>query len=176
MTTNKTFLILLLAGISYTAYNATAVSENFEISTTIDHEIQLGTLKTSASDYDSDLNISRGIDIGTVIIDPAQSSGAARGDSNGYYYQGALSGGIIYIYNTQWGRFTANVQNYDKLTGLSLNYDSSHPLLIDSIKIKPRISYYSGNIYFVLADIEYSSTPHLGVHKGYITVTYTPES
>ncbi|MBR1648983.1 MAG: hypothetical protein IJ689_05225 [Alphaproteobacteria bacterium] len=107
MTTNKTFLILLLAGFSYTAYNAAAVSENFEISTTIDHEITLGSFRAASAD--ADINTTSDINMGTIYINPN-----ATGRTYWYYHED----GVCYSYdgdavvradNETVGYFTANI-------------------------------------------------------------------
>ncbi|MBR1648850.1 MAG: hypothetical protein IJ689_04550 [Alphaproteobacteria bacterium] len=99
MTINKTFLIFLLAGVSYTAYNAAAVSERFEISTTIDHEIVLGNFKASA--IDSHLSVNRNISLGTIYINSTWSGGSF---SISYYNSGTyLSGSPSTSYVTVSG-------------------------------------------------------------------------
>ncbi|MBR1648924.1 MAG: hypothetical protein IJ689_04930 [Alphaproteobacteria bacterium] len=110
MKTNKTFLILLLAGVSYTAYNATAVSENFEISTTIDHEITLGNFKAASAD--ANLDVIGDIDLGTIIINKDYDSSVT---SNWKYNEsGQVSfpygkGSIVSADNAIAGIFNANI-------------------------------------------------------------------
>ena len=109
MTTNKTFLILLLTGISYTAYNAVAVSENFAISTTIDHEITLGSFRTSGTD--AGLNTTGDIDMGTITLNPA---GKVYTFWNYDYlgrYRYRAGNMIVAADNITVGMFTANIDN-----------------------------------------------------------------
>ncbi|MBR1648039.1 MAG: hypothetical protein IJ689_00385 [Alphaproteobacteria bacterium] len=110
MTTNKTFLTLLLLGLSYTAYNAAAVSENFAISTTIDHEITLGNFRAASAD--ANLDVKGDINLGTIYINPIYSGdpttwGYTDSGIIGYNNQGA----IIRADNQSVGFFTANIAN-----------------------------------------------------------------
>ncbi|MBR1648466.1 MAG: hypothetical protein IJ689_02580 [Alphaproteobacteria bacterium] len=108
--TNKTFLILLLAGVSYTAYNATAVSENFEISTTIDHEIVLGNLRTASTD--ANITKTGDINLGTIVISDDASGGTDWGyDENGNYHWDYGNPYIVSADNASPGYFTADIPN-----------------------------------------------------------------
>ena len=110
MTTNKTFLTLLLLGLSYTAYNAAAVSENFEISTPIDHEIVLSNIKSASTD--AGLNVTGDINLGTIVINPDYTGGYTLWT---YDEQGNINyptgKGIVSAPNAQVGYFTANIPN-----------------------------------------------------------------
>ncbi|MBR1649204.1 MAG: hypothetical protein IJ689_06380 [Alphaproteobacteria bacterium] len=117
MTTNKTFLILLLAGVSYTAYNAVAVSENFEISTAIDHEIVLANFRSSNID---DITKTGDIDLGTIVINPGHSAYSSWGyDESGtirYYNKGA----IVSASNALPGYFIASTSHYGTCSSYSM--------------------------------------------------------
>ncbi|MBR1649186.1 MAG: hypothetical protein IJ689_06290 [Alphaproteobacteria bacterium] len=112
MTANKTFLILLLADVSYTAYNAVAVSENFAISTTIDHEVTLGSFRAASAD---DLTVTGDINIGTITINPADGYGEVWYDSAGNVSR--LEGGVIAATKATFGTFTANVEHPELCEG-----------------------------------------------------------
>ncbi|MBR1648678.1 MAG: hypothetical protein IJ689_03665 [Alphaproteobacteria bacterium] len=115
MIANKTFLILLLTGISYTAYNAAAVFENFEISTTIDHEITLGNFRTSAAD--GNLTKTGDIDLGTIYLDPttyAEASVQVLYDDEGSVIS---KYNVISVSPQKVGYFTANIPNPEECNG-----------------------------------------------------------
>ena len=104
---NKTFLILILIGISYTAYNAAAVSENFAISTTIDHEVTLGSFRAASAD--AGLDVTGNINLGTIIVNTDYSEGSVSYNESGIVTN--LSGAIVSADNATLGYFTANVPN-----------------------------------------------------------------
>ncbi|MBR1649195.1 MAG: hypothetical protein IJ689_06335 [Alphaproteobacteria bacterium] len=170
MTTNKTFLILLLAGVSYTAYNATAVSENFIISTTIDHEIVLGNLRTASTDV---IDVQNSLNFGTIVIDKNISEGTCAATSAGKL---DCNGGVIEVSNTSWGRFIANVDI------------GAYQIPLDYFSISPWPILYIGefevggfdivspatHLFEIRADFGYSEVPHEGTYSSAITITYTP--
>ncbi|MBR1648088.1 MAG: hypothetical protein IJ689_00640 [Alphaproteobacteria bacterium] len=191
---NKTFLILLLTGISYTAFNAVAVSENFEISTTIDHEITLGNFRTSADD--GNLTKTGDINLGTIVINPGVLG-------NGQTYWGYDDFGVISFENQGAissatspiivGTFSANIPNPSDCNtpakscgGLSLSGPHSPAELVNFFG-------WSGNKTWCRFYMKYSGNgntfkvyPHhcfidevctqvnAGVYTGTLTISYTP--
>ncbi|MBR1647976.1 MAG: hypothetical protein IJ689_00060 [Alphaproteobacteria bacterium] len=167
MTTNKTFLILLLAGVSYTAYNASAVSENFEISTTIDHEIVLGSFRAASTD--AGLGVDDNLEIGVITIDPTKASGGTGPEAD---WDGGWWGGVISVKGYKDGHFRASIplsQAKDHITvddvcwgdfcvGPWLDYDISE-------------DYY----YTIAAGFGYSSVPKAQDYEGEFTITYNPD-
>ncbi|MBR1649169.1 MAG: hypothetical protein IJ689_07765 [Alphaproteobacteria bacterium] len=188
--TNKTFLTLLLLGVSYTAYNAAAVSENFAISTTIDHEITLGNFKTSAADPDvrkkGDLNM------GTIYVNPnATKETPFWYDSSGIFYKGSWGDAIVSADNATVGTFTANIPNPSDcidssnqacggllITGTSEGYIGSLfggsdgngcYFYIDYSESSEEFKVYPGDC-MIMAP----TTVTKGVHTGTLTISYTP--
>ncbi|MBR1649288.1 MAG: hypothetical protein IJ689_06820 [Alphaproteobacteria bacterium] len=186
--TNKTFLILLLAGVSYTAYNATAVSENFEISTTIDHEITLGNFKAASAD--ANLDVSENLNLGVIIIDP---------DCNDYTWWSYFDDGAINLENSNLiisaspltgGFFHADIPNPSDCTnrqtscgGLSVLGDSdvnANIHIFDTTDGSHCTGYikYTGNenIFRIYPNcaINNPSLVPLGTHTSYFTISYTP--
>ncbi|MBR1648997.1 MAG: hypothetical protein IJ689_05295 [Alphaproteobacteria bacterium] len=191
--TNKTFLILLLTGVSYTAYNAAAVSENFAISTTIDHEITLGSFRVASAD--ANLDISGDISLGTIYINPTYSGATT---SWGYSSSGVISyinqGAIVRADNQTVGKFTADVPNPDDCAG-SLSSYSCAGLTVTGTYVNS-IAFFGGNgsSNWCHSYIKYSGNDNLfnvfltycklgdiaglttGTKTGRLTVSYTPES
>ena len=190
---NKTFLALLLIGVSYTAYNAAAVSENFEISTTIDHEIVLGNLRAASAD--AGITKTSDINLGTIYINPAyteESTSWTYNDSGIVSYPKGKA--VVSVPNATIGRFSANISNPEqcntarrscgglRVTGNNDNfifnifggnhYDNSCGFYIK----------YSGNPnIFTVAPYQcnlsigaYSSMT-LGSHTGTLYISYNPE-
>ncbi|MBR1648339.1 MAG: hypothetical protein IJ689_01910 [Alphaproteobacteria bacterium] len=118
---NKTFLILLLASLTYTVYNAAAVSETFEISTTIDHEITLGNFKTSAAD--ANLNVTSDIDMGTIYINPSATEKTTWGYASSGVHTWTNGKGIVRADNVQAGVFTADVLNPTDCNGTEASHN-----------------------------------------------------
>ena len=191
MTTNKTFLILLLAGVSYTAYNAAAVSENFEISTTIDHEIVLGNLRTASAD--ANLDVTGNINMGTIIVNSQYT-----GITEWYYdYSGIIiyrnKGAIVSADNATLGYFTANVANPEACSKLSpeVYMDPCAGLAFSSPFIDNLFGgsesdlngcffdfAYDGENNFIVRPaycyIETMPKVIFGTHTGTLTINYTP--
>ncbi|MBR1649338.1 MAG: hypothetical protein IJ689_07070 [Alphaproteobacteria bacterium] len=184
--TNKTFLTILLLGVSYTAYNAAAVSENFEISTTIDHEIVLGNFKAVSAD--AGLDVTRDLDLGTITINPTYIGDAAweydtAGNFSRYYEQG----GVISVGNATKGRFIANIPNPSACNGYSydcggLSFESSSIYHIfggnDDNDWCYFCIHYSGNsnIFEITPDncfIDDMSKVTAGEHRGTLTIKYS---
>ncbi|MBQ8677496.1 MAG: hypothetical protein IJ529_03390 [Alphaproteobacteria bacterium] len=190
MTVNKTFLILLLASVSYTAYNAAAVSENFEISTTIDHEIVLGNLRTASTD--ADVRKTGDISLGTIVIDSEYTEWSNWNYSDTGIIHFYEQGGIISADNATLGYFTANVPNPEECdtdpmpacAGLTILTDDKYGYiknLFGSSKGMNTCSFgikYSGSSNnfkviptdCVLSDFKTTS----GTHTGTLTISYTP--
>ncbi|MBR1648501.1 MAG: hypothetical protein IJ689_02765 [Alphaproteobacteria bacterium] len=179
--TNKTFLILLLFGVSYTAYNAAAVSENFAISTTIDHEIVLGNFKTASAD--ANITKTGDINIGTIVINPAAVSGFVFYNLNGTVR--SKTGSVTDATAATPGTFTANIANPEACTGITtgcsgLSVPLLHGLLSDNGSgyntCEFRIIYESSNAFKVTPSYcgfeNSSQTP--GTHEKTITISYTP--
>ncbi|MBR1649435.1 MAG: hypothetical protein IJ689_07570 [Alphaproteobacteria bacterium] len=191
MTTNKTFLILLLAGVSYTAYNAVAVSENFEISTTIDHEIVLGGFKSTSTD-DADLHSTGDINLGTITVNLVYNNGQEMSGCIVYNPDGSVSsvdGDIISATSAALGTFTANIPNpsacdqvphcggltlYSRgpVTGIFSNIDS-YP---DNCEFL--MTYTGGNGFKVFPDNcclngVPASSINSGTHTKNLTISYT---
>ncbi|MBR1647991.1 MAG: hypothetical protein IJ689_00135 [Alphaproteobacteria bacterium] len=182
---NKTFLILLLAGISYTAYNATAVSENFEISTTIDHEVVLGNSKTASAD--ANLDVTSDIDMGTIYINPnatADSWWTYHGDGTA---QGISGNTVVKADNITFGTFNANIPDPESCNsrslscgGLSAIGNNNHwinGLFGKGNSCQFYIQHLINNTFAVspncfITDI---STLTTGVKTGVLTISYDPE-
>ncbi|MBR1648441.1 MAG: hypothetical protein IJ689_02455 [Alphaproteobacteria bacterium] len=114
--TNKTFLTILLAGISCTAYNAAAVSENFAISTTIDHEITLGNFRAASAD--ANLNVTGDINLGTITVNlnnPENTYGFVWYNENGVVRQ--TYGPVVSATNITVGYFNADIPNPEACRG-----------------------------------------------------------
>ncbi|MBR1648350.1 MAG: hypothetical protein IJ689_01980 [Alphaproteobacteria bacterium] len=182
MTTNKTFLILLLLGVSYTAYNAAAVSENFEISTTIDHEIVLGNFRTASTD--AELDVMQNLNLGTVVIDPSQSKGCWSPSriKSGCPLSMCASGGVISVNGYNEGRFYANVDTNgfyggNNCNGLSIpdsiNFDGLNVSLVMFYDRTREDFSIEANVNSNTA-ICYTSVPSAGTHTGTLTISYTP--
>ncbi|MBR1648028.1 MAG: hypothetical protein IJ689_00330 [Alphaproteobacteria bacterium] len=168
--TNKTFLILLLTGISYTAYNAAAVSENFAISTTIDHEITLGSFRTASMDVDFD--VTRDINIGTIVINKNLNSGSLyRLDCNDTL---ETRGGIVEVRNESMGLFSTNVDLGEEWWRLSLGEAECSGLIdMGGFSACFIFSKIADNNYAVCTGgLFYSSPPSTGTYQSSITVTY----
>ena len=156
--TNKTFLILLLAGVSYTAYNAAAVSENFEISTTIDHDVNIQVIQ--------DLNL------GNIVIRPDITNGeivSVGYNGNGDHHH---SSGIIAISGIKCGKIRANIPG---LVYLDSRLDvSPFPLIMEEITIHPVVRYMADDgLIRVWADVFYETLPQQKIYTGTITISYT---
>ena len=166
---NKTFLTLLLLGVSYTAYNAVAVSENFEISTTIDHEIVLGGFRAASTDAGFD--ISSDINLGTIVIDPTKNTGSFEILSDESLWWGEGDDGIISITGYSCGRFSTNIEIYDAID--SFDYSA---LTMNGSYVDPAV-YYDGDTrkkFMVCPQVSYKTPPSQGLHTGTFTVSYTP--
>ncbi|MBR1648785.1 MAG: hypothetical protein IJ689_04215 [Alphaproteobacteria bacterium] len=187
--TNKTFLILLLLGVSYTAYNAAAVSENFEISTTIDHEITLGNFRTASDDADVTKNAD--INLGTLVINPAYEGYTSwRYSDSGVRYD--TQGAIISAPNAAVGTFSANIPNPEDCNapnyncgGLRIrgNYGNSFIINLfggsDGGNICGFWFKYSGNsnsftVYPDHCAIGKVASVTSGKHTGTLSIEYTP--
>ncbi|MBR1648406.1 MAG: hypothetical protein IJ689_02275 [Alphaproteobacteria bacterium] len=179
---NKTFLTLLLTGISYTAYNAAAVSENFEISTTIDHEIVLGSFRASATD--ADLTKTDDINLGTIYVNPAFKETHAWFSYNELGEMDSVEGDfIVRADRATVGRFTANITNPEACTnraiscgGLSITrkkalFGGSASSNWCNFYIK-----YSGNdnVFTVSPNCNFDNPADvtLGPHKATLTISY----
>ncbi|MBR1648144.1 MAG: hypothetical protein IJ689_00925 [Alphaproteobacteria bacterium] len=115
--TNKTFLILLLLGVSYTAYNVSAVSENFAISTTIDHEIVLSNFKTASAD--ANLDVTGNISLGTIYINPNGTEESWWSYDDAGQVAGLNGDIVVKADNINFGTFSANVSNPQACNGKS---------------------------------------------------------
>ena len=185
---NKTFLILLLLGISYTAYNAVAVSENFEISTTIDHEIVLGNFRTSSAD--ANFYVSGDIDMGLFVINTEYEGETYWQYSNTckiYYTAGQA---IVSASNQSIGYFTADIPNAHDCGRITTHSCGGLGFSRDYVWIFNLLGANSGWCDFA---IEYSGHDNVfkaftqqckitdaskvteGVHSGHITIVYNPE-
>ncbi|MBR1648579.1 MAG: hypothetical protein IJ689_03155 [Alphaproteobacteria bacterium] len=180
--TNKTFLILLLAGVSYTAYNAAAVSENFAISTTIDHEIVLGNLRTASAD--ANITKTGDINIGTIVINPASERfGQVNYSPNGTVTE--IFGPVISATSASPGTFTADIPNPEGCMILERN--SCHGITVTQFMpglLGSKNSWcnfffiYTGsdNIFKIYPRDCYFKTPSdttAGPHSGTLTISYT---
>ncbi|MBR1649378.1 MAG: hypothetical protein IJ689_07275 [Alphaproteobacteria bacterium] len=186
--TNKTFLALLLLGVSYTAYNAVAVSENFAISTTIDHEITLGNFH--AANTEIDVSKTGDMNFGTIVLNPAATEAT--------YWRYALTGefmlksgdAIISADNARLGTFTANIPNprvcYTPAVsceGLSITGNFSRFLdnffggSGSSNGCGFGIQYIDNSVFRVYCDwchIDDVSKVNAGIKTGTLTINYTP--
>ncbi|MBR1648693.1 MAG: hypothetical protein IJ689_03740 [Alphaproteobacteria bacterium] len=185
MTANKTFLILLLTGISYTAYNAAAISENFEISTTIDHEIVLGNFKAASSD--ADLDVTDDINLGTIYVNPVFKENHAWFSYDELGKMNNVTGDfIVRADRAAAGRFTANIPNPEACTnratscgglrttqGIAL-FGGSASSNWCNFYIK-----YSGNdnVFTILPNCSLNNLAAitLGLHTATFTISYDPE-
>ena len=192
MTTNKTFLILLLAGISYTAYNATAVSENFAISTTIDHEITLGNFRAASADA----NVSKtgDLNMGTIYINPAYtgSEGAVWAYNSSGIVSYIVKGPVVSASNINVGTFSADIPNLSACSkggtscgGLSVWGNSNHDIIniFGGDDVSNWCYFYlqysgSGNTFYVYpysCNLKDVSKVTRGLHTGTLTISYNPE-
>ena len=185
---NKTFLILLLASLTYTVYNAAAVSETFEISTTIDHEIVLGSF--SAASADGNLNKTEDINLGTITINPAHDGETYWRYSDSGIVDIDHPGAVISADMAIVGRFTANIQNPEDCVNI-IHGDTCNGLsvteYIDNL-FGGSASDLNGcgfafkyveseNIFRVYPSHCYMDTPSKvtsGTHTGTLTISYTP--
>ncbi|MBR1649450.1 MAG: hypothetical protein IJ689_07650 [Alphaproteobacteria bacterium] len=186
--TNKTFFTLLLLGISYTAYNAVAVSENFEISTTIDHEITLGGFR-SLSEDGAGLDVKGNINLGTIYINPTYTQSDTYWN---YSDQGIISyppqKAIVRADNQTVGLFAADIPDPS-----ACNNQASACGGLEVIgSYVNSVSFFGGGDSWCHAYIKYSGESNLfklflsychigypsvittGVKKGTLTITYTP--
>ena len=187
--TNKTFLILLLLGVSYTAYNAAAVSENFEISTTIDHEIVLGNFK--AASEDGNIIKTGDISLGTIVINKDATGITAWEYSDSGIFRLKSGNGIVSAPNITVGTFTANIANPSACTTASnscggLNIAGNHGSSIYNIfggnsnskgcnfYMKYNESADNFKVYPIVCQINDSSQVTTGTKTGTLTVSYTP--
>ncbi|MBR1649027.1 MAG: hypothetical protein IJ689_05450 [Alphaproteobacteria bacterium] len=183
MTTNKTFLIFLLAGLSYTAYNAAAVSENFAISTTIDHEITLGNFRTASAD--ADLDVTGDIDFGTITVDFSDGGWGDVFYSHNSVY--SVGGAVVSATSTTSGRFTANIPNPEECSnglfscaGLSITGDGILSGILSGDNSYDNyceilISYEGENRFYISPNLCYFATSARispGVHTKTITISY----
>ncbi|MBR1649418.1 MAG: hypothetical protein IJ689_07485 [Alphaproteobacteria bacterium] len=165
---NKFFLISLLSGLSCAAY---AVSENFEISTTIDHEVVLGNFRSSSSDVD--LKVTADFDMGTIVVDPNQQSGGVR-NIGGYDPLSGRYGGVVSVSNTSRGTISANIPNpAEDDSRISF---SPNPLHFGGVDVYLHLYYTSTRGLYLYANIEYSGgVPEEGHYSENVTITYHPE-
>ncbi|MBR1649390.1 MAG: hypothetical protein IJ689_07340 [Alphaproteobacteria bacterium] len=189
---NKIFLTSLLLGVSYTAYNAAAVSENFAISTIIDHEIVLGNFKSSASDVG--VNVSLGVDFGTIVIDSTKNGYVEVDYENG---RPIIYGDVIVEADSpQNGYFSANIPNPSACNGNTLPCGGLSILECSFINgggcIIPgmmgntntdctvRIKYSGAGSQFIMQPDSCiavrASDLVIGTHNKNITISYAPES
>ncbi|MBR1649276.1 MAG: hypothetical protein IJ689_06760 [Alphaproteobacteria bacterium] len=172
--TNKTFLILLLFGVSYTAYNAAAVSENFAISTTIDHEITLGNFRAASAD--ANLDVTGDLALGTITINPIYQTGSFMPDTNGgiYIVEGTeqKSGGVISVSGGHTGRIRVNLP--DPYIPQDYIFITPDPLVVDVLSINTFMIWnVEDNIYAIMPDeVSYSSLPRAKNYSGSVTITY----
>ncbi|MBR1649078.1 MAG: hypothetical protein IJ689_05710 [Alphaproteobacteria bacterium] len=167
--TNKTFLIFLLAGVSYTAYNAAAVSENFAISTTIDHEITLGGFKAASAD--ANLNITTDLQIGTIVIDKDKSSGSFWVGTGVY----EKTGGVVEVNGYHPGLFTSDVEYSGGSYELDSRFSVAPATLVMgklNVTCQAYHNHYKTNSYFMGCRIRYSEKPDVGSYSGVLTITY----
>ncbi|MBR1648729.1 MAG: hypothetical protein IJ689_03920 [Alphaproteobacteria bacterium] len=177
---NKTFLILLLAGISYTAYNAAAVSENFEISTTIDHEITLGGFRAASTD--AGLKTDRDMDLGTITIDPSYVPPDSDMIWSDIIYNSSgtvtsIDGVVTHADNIKFGRFSANIPNPTAAISLYELYINNGGVIYigDAVDCENLKIYYLGDQVFEIRP-EYCSVykiPKAQSYKGTITISYS---
>ncbi|MBR1648173.1 MAG: hypothetical protein IJ689_01070 [Alphaproteobacteria bacterium] len=181
--TNKTFLILLLVGVSYTAYNAAAVSENFAISTTIDHEIVLGNFRTASTD--AGLKTDRDMDLGTITINPSYVFDDDWMQWSDIVYNSSgnvteITHAVTHADNIKFGRFSANIPNPTACNGSShrcggLSLDNYYmrvgtPISCENLKI-----YYLSDQTFEIRP-EYctlTGIPKAQSYQGTINISYS---
>ncbi|MBR1648317.1 MAG: hypothetical protein IJ689_01800 [Alphaproteobacteria bacterium] len=161
---NKTFLILLLASLTYTVYNAAAVSETFEISTTIDHEITLGSFRAASTDVNIREVFGASFDI---LINPNYDSGFAK-------YDMTYGGGVIAFDPIGSSSFKADLPDPDDVSKFLVTpssitkgnitvseFDVIHDMDTNYI-INPKLSYSGG-------------APKAGDYNfGSVTISYNP--
>ncbi|MBR1648831.1 MAG: hypothetical protein IJ689_04455 [Alphaproteobacteria bacterium] len=174
---NKTFLALLLIGVSYTAYNAAAVSENFEISTTIDHEIVLGVIKAASAD--AKVSVDQDFHAGTIVFDPTHNNKdfyEIEYDENGYT---SFVPGITSVSSVIIGQFSADIDNPANCNGTShicgglavTELFDDGIFYCESFKIKS-----IGNNKFKVFPwyCGFLGIPAVGKYQNSLTITYTP--
>ncbi|MBR1648708.1 MAG: hypothetical protein IJ689_03815 [Alphaproteobacteria bacterium] len=187
--TNKTFLIFLLAGVSYTAYNAAAVSENFAISTTIDHEITLGSFRAASTD--AELDVFYDLNMGTIVINPAATELTGWMYDRGGAFDLVLGDAVVSADNLYEGGFDANIPNPEACDrdsscgGLSITGNDGSSIYNifggnDRSNVCDfRIRYFSGTTFAVttLCTIFPGGASKItaGPHEGRLTISYNPE-
>ncbi|MBR1648284.1 MAG: hypothetical protein IJ689_01625 [Alphaproteobacteria bacterium] len=179
--TNKTFLILLLAGISYTAYNAAAVSEDFAISTIIDHEIVLGNLRTASTD--ANLDVTGNISLGTITINSTYGTGEVYYTSSGLAFDISEDGDIIAATSQTPGYFSADISDPAACDGREYSCGGLMvPQAITFIYVKGshesgcelRISHITNNNFKVWASECWFNRASPGTYTQTFTISYTP--
>ena len=183
--THKTFLNLLLTGISYTAYNAAAVSENFAISTTIDHEIVLGNLRTASAD--AGITKTDDINLGTIYVNPAFKETHAWFSYNELgEMDGVIGDFIVRADRATVGRFTANIPNPEACTNRAMSCGGLNTTLAIALFGGSATSNwcnvyikYSGNdnVFTVSPNCNFNNPADvtLGLHTATFTIYYNAE-
>ncbi|MBR1648907.1 MAG: hypothetical protein IJ689_04845 [Alphaproteobacteria bacterium] len=147
----KYILLLGVASVALGSYAAYAGnSATMTVTATMAHDVSLVKVKD--------------INLGTITIDPSQTTGWTEADHRSSAPE--YGGGVIAVSNWEWGEITANIPESDTLRIINEQIDA--PLGIE----EGFIYHISDNRYGVNLSIYYDSLPAQKTYNGSIEIIY----